>query len=283
MKIAAIGIAVVAAMFGTPVSAADMALKAPSPAPIYSWTGFYIGANIGYGWNDTTATLTPNDNFFAAAGNATPFGPLSFSLSGAVGGFQAGYNWQWSPKWVVGIEGDFDFSGIKGSAIGASTIVTNGFPSTFITTASQTDRWFGTLRPRVGYLPNDQLLIYATGGLAYGKVTEAVGIYSSTGIGYLGFGTPPRDLNCSLGINPCLAGNSSRTAVGWTAGGGAEYAWTSHLSLRAEYLFVDLGSNSFAVIATQPPTVPGRTTPTLTAAYNAASYNIVRAGINYKF
>ena len=281
MRKAAIGIVAGAAAIATPVLAADMAVKAPSPpvAALYNWGGFYVGANAGYGWNDPTVTLTPNDNFFAAAGNAAPFGPLTFNRSGAVGGFQAGYNWQWSPKWIIGIEADFDFSAIKGSTSAASTV---GIAS-FVTTATQNDKWFGTLRPRIGYLANSQLLIYATGGLAYGKVSEAVGSYSPTGIGFIGFGTPPRDLNCSIGINPCLAGAASRTDVGWTAGGGAEYALTPHLSLRAEYLFVNLSGDSFTVIATQPPVVSGRTTPTLIASYSATAFNIVRAGINYKF
>jgi outer membrane immunogenic protein len=281
MKKPAIAIAVIA-LIGAPAFAADMAVKAPPPAPApaaYDWSGFYIGANAGYGWNDPTVAITPNDNFFAAVGNAAPFGPLAFNMSGAIGGFQAGYNWQWKSNWIVGIEADFDFSSVKGSASATSTLA----GASFVTSASQNHRWFGTLRPRIGYLANSQLMIYATGGLAYGRVTDAVGIYSSTGIGLIGFGAPPRDLNCSLGINPCLAGNSSRTDVGWTAGGGAEYAWTSHLSLRAEYLFVDLGRDSLTVIATQPPVVPGRTTPTLTASYSAAAFNIVRAGINYKF
>src|ERR1700733_291282 len=100
MKIA-IGIAAVAVLAGTPALAADMAVKAPPPvaAPAYSWTGFYVGANIGYGWGNRDVTYAPNDLpslllMTGVADGLGVFNPTRFTNSGAVGGFQVGYNWQ---------------------------------------------------------------------------------------------------------------------------------------------------------------------------------------------
>jgi outer membrane immunogenic protein len=94
--------------------AADMAVKMPvkapppAPVPVYSWTGFYIGANGGYGWNDPTVTFTPNDinaqnNTCASIKGGTCPPPTSFGIHGGFGGLEAGYNWQFSPQWVAGV------------------------------------------------------------------------------------------------------------------------------------------------------------------------------------
>jgi outer membrane immunogenic protein len=116
--------AAIAAMVATPVFAADMATKAPPPAtvPAASWAGFYIGANGGYGWDhDPTVSYTPNDILSndltcgGAFGGDTCIPPATFGISGALGGIQAGYNWQ-SDRWLAGLETNFDWSGIKGSS-----------------------------------------------------------------------------------------------------------------------------------------------------------------------
>ena len=129
MKKIAIGTMAIVTLIGAPALAADMAVKAPpSPvaAPAYSWTGFYVGANIGYGWGQQDVTYTPND--IVSHGLITipteglgVFFPTSFSNSGAVGGFQFGYNWQFQRNWLVGLETDFDWSGIKGSGTESAT------------------------------------------------------------------------------------------------------------------------------------------------------------------
>src|SRR5258705_5703526 len=98
--------------------AADLAAKASVyKAPIvavYDWTGFYVGANGGGGWQDgKSAIFTPNDTLLAFILGGPP--PASFRMSGALGGVQAGYNWQFNPTWVVRVEADFYGSDIKGS------------------------------------------------------------------------------------------------------------------------------------------------------------------------
>jgi outer membrane immunogenic protein len=104
--------------------AADMPIKAPpkpvAPAAVYNWTGFYVGANGGYGWKDPTVTFTPNDanaQGFTCGGafGGTCAPPASFGINGGFGGLQAGYNWQLGRQWVAGLETDFDWSDIKGT------------------------------------------------------------------------------------------------------------------------------------------------------------------------
>jgi outer membrane immunogenic protein len=150
-------LALTGAIVGTTglASAADMSApapvytKAPIMAPLWSWTGFYIGANFGGGWgqsNDTNA-------FFGTQTTG------NFSTSGVLGGGQAGYNWQLG-AWVLGIETDFDGSNVKGST---STGLCGGV------TCTTSDSWIGTTRGRLGYAV-DHWLFYGTGGVAYGDV-----------------------------------------------------------------------------------------------------------------
>jgi len=117
--------------------------------PLFNWTGFYLGGNIGYGWSDGDGTIT--------AGVVS--GPYSGSGNGVLGGVQAGFNWQMG-NWVWGIEADFQASGVKGSVSGvAGAAVFNG---------EQKVPWFGTIRGRLGYA-FDRTLIYVTGGGVYGR------------------------------------------------------------------------------------------------------------------
>jgi outer membrane immunogenic protein len=141
--------------------------KAPAVvAPIFSWTGFYLGVNLGYGWGKGDGTI-------GVAGFGS--GPISGSSSGVLGGGQIGYNWQTGPV-VFGVEADFQGSGAKGNvtatAPGWAMVATNKEP------------WFGTIRGRLGYA-FDRTMIYATGGGLYGNAelngtTTASGAFSSS-------------------------------------------------------------------------------------------------------
>lgn len=132
-----------------PVSAADIPVrgpvytKAPPPAPVFNWTGFYVGAHIGYGWGETdwSTVIEP---------------------SGVFGGLQLGYNWQFNPNWVVGVETDI-----------SATDINDAFPQHF--------DYVGTLRGRIGYTW-DRTMLYATGGLAYAEA--GIGGFHHTHIGW---------------------------------------------------------------------------------------------------
>jgi outer membrane immunogenic protein len=174
-----------------PVRASDLSVaplyKAPPvvAAPAYNWSGFYIGANGGGGWG------TSNWN---SAG--------SLNVSGAIIGGTAGVNWQMGHA-VLGLEGDVDWSNLKGTT-------TSAFCPAGCTTNND---WLATVRGRAGYA-FDRFLPYVTGGVAVGDIKAST---------------------------PGFAG-ATQTNAGWTAGGGVELALTNNWTAKAEYLHVDLGN-----------------------------------------
>jgi outer membrane immunogenic protein len=275
--------AVISALAGiSAASAADMATrkyaKVPPPMVVlYDWTGFYIGGNVGYSWGnartDGSLTGTQNVSIFRTAGPnlvssvTTPLGTLPLwgrsDVNGFIGGAQAGYNWQ-RGTWLYGLEGDIQGSGERGTS-DVCTVV-GCAPGSTLLTANYKLGWFGTVRGRVGFLPTDRVLLYATGGLAYGGVSATA---------------------------PLIPLSWGSTRAGWTVGVGAEAAIDQHWSVKLEYLYMDFGNiGSGATSATgvvnqlNTPT-PGFntvTTTTLTGAFNTKfTDNILRVGVNYRF
>jgi outer membrane immunogenic protein len=170
---------------GTSTQAADIyggrgPYTVQQPLNVHSWAGPYVGVNVGYAWGDITNSI------------ATP--------SGAVGGIQGGHNWQFG-QWVVGIEGDIQASGASDTFAGWKF----------------SNPWFGTLRGRGGFALNN-ILIYGTGGLAFGSVRAEV-------------------FNLA----------ESHSVAGWTLGAGAEIGITQNWSAKAEYLYVNLNNSQFAL------------------------------------
>jgi outer membrane immunogenic protein len=250
-------------LFAGPASAADL-LKAPAmpPGPVSNWTGFYAGGNIGWAWDaSTTASFGPanaaTNVFFLANEFPTALSP---SPKGLVGGAQIGYNWQIS-QWLLGVETDFQGSAYTGKA--TATPVPVGF-APFTTSVTQDNSWFGTVRGRLGFLVTPSLLVYGTGGLAYGKTEVSFTTFGT------GLATCPSNFTCATGA-------SSSTRTGWAGGGGLEYMFAPNWSAKAEYLYVDLGSQSVTAFSPNFPTTFGFTA---TATYHE---NIVRAGVNYHF
>ncbi len=243
-------------------SAADMAMRTKAPPmivdPAYNWSGFYVGANVGYGWGNA-------DTFFNPLPSATTFvnllpQTLGPDPKGVLGGLQAGYNWQ-SGKFVLGVETDIQASDIHGSTVVTPIIQNTGlpFPGAAFLSASQRIDWLGTLRLRAGFTPVDRLLLYVTGGLAYGDVS-----YNAT--------TDFRP----VGTTQYLA-SFRNTKTGWTAGAGAEWAFAQNWSAKVEYLYVDLGNASATVNAI--PLLP----PFQVAYTWKTTEHIARVGVNYKF
>jgi outer membrane immunogenic protein len=235
-------------------NAADM----PVTASAYDWTGFYTGANIGYGWrsgSDQSLSLTDRSGSgLTEFRNAGGFPVGGVDPDGIVGGGQAGYNWQ-SSAWVWGIVADFQAAGLEESRNFASTAPAHFLPGT--TVLDRKIDWFGTVRGKAGWATQNWLF-YGTGGLAYGHVAENLA-FTSAGVA-------------------SARGSNSNTKIGWTAGAGLEYGWGGW-SVGAEYLYIDLG----------------RTSPAMTfAGYSAAggdsitassrnNMGIVRALVNYRF
>jgi outer membrane immunogenic protein len=252
-------------------------ISSPSTQPVASsWTGLYVGADIGGGWTRSNVIYSANDPAsadFLADGNDA-LGD-SFRSSGAVGGFQLGYNYQFNRNWLVGFETDFNWTSLKGSK------VTPYFGGLEFSSAEQRIDSFGTVRGRLGYLPTANLLAYVTGGFAYGRV-ERTANYAAANGGNLTIVDGGFSLTCTsppTGI--CFAGSSANTLTGWSFGGGLEYALGQAWSVKAEYLHVSLGSRSLTEVAPSP--VPGFMPSTLNANYNQININTVRVGLNYQF
>jgi outer membrane immunogenic protein len=240
-------------------SAADLPMKAP-PAPVamvYSWTGFYVGVNGGYGWENGTGDLVGNSGGIAIppaiAGGTIPT-HLNVRPEGWLGGAQAGYNWQVNHI-VLGVEADIQAAGIRQSvAIAAAGTPGVLFPT--LSTGSSHLDWFGTARGRIGYAWN-QFMVYGTGGFAFGGVSDTATVAT----------VPPPPLG---------TGTSSSTRGGWAAGAGWEWAFKPSWSVKGEYLHVDLGSVTTRVLFA--------TSPTDFLDYRFRhNYDIARVGINYKF
>src|SRR6266540_6527795 len=150
---------------------ANVPTRPNSPAPSvssYNWAGGYIGGHIGWGWGRADTTFTPLPNatqFIDLAATTLRTHPRGFS-SGA----QGGYNWQ-TGRFVVGVEADISWSRMSGTALVTPIIKNNGtaFPGNGFLTTRQDTKWFGTLRPRLG-VAFDRVLLYGTGGLAYGHM-----------------------------------------------------------------------------------------------------------------
>jgi len=279
------GAALVAVVAGS-AQAADMPVKArPVPVPVYTWTGFYGGINGGYGWSDRTITFTPGDPFIQGSTcggiqGGTCALPASSKLQGGFGGVQAGYNWQVNPFFLAGLEADFQGSAIRGSA--ANPPFNLAFSPAQIGTEDRL-KWFGTVRGRLGFLPTDRLLIYGTGGFAFGRVeanslmTVATGLIGASG----GFGA-----SCLIadGTFPsCFSGSSARTATGWTAGAGFEFALSQNISLKAEYLYMSLGTDNHALVALSTMNLARPVTPASFIVSSKVDYSLARVGLNYRF
>jgi outer membrane immunogenic protein len=255
---------------GSMALAADLPTKAVPLAPSIGWTGFYVGLNAGYGKTKST-DVTETDA--APLIVNIPASQRTFSIDGSsrfTGGIQAGYNWQFAPKWVVGLEADINSFRSSGDAT-QNFMFGGAFPGSF--TASRSTDWFGTVRARLGALPMDNLLIYGTGGFAYGNVKTSATINNNFGAGLV-LGVPVCAAN-----SVCYQGSGSRTATGWTAGAGLEYAAWKNLSVKLEYLYVNLGSDTLTVLPSTTTTGGG----SASFAFNNYVFNIVRAGVNVRF
>ncbi|HLX13602.1 MAG TPA: outer membrane beta-barrel protein, partial [Bradyrhizobium sp.] len=260
-----IGMTTVASLLATSAFAADLPMrsyytKAPVFAePLFNWTGFYIGGNLGYSLGSSSNTETISNSLTGAS----VAGAARDNVNGFIGGGQFGYNWQMS-RWVAGLEGDIQGSRERGFATLVCTGCGDG-PSNITSTLTQHLAWFGTVRGRAGFLVTPAVLLYGTGGLAYGELDTAGSISGPT----------------LQGAGSAVFPNLNSTRVGWTAGAGIEGAIGGNWTAKLEYLYMDLGTASFGPLATNI-LVPIRTNAG--ASYSSHfTDNILRVGVNYKF
>jgi len=263
----ALGLVAALAMI-TSASAADLPVKAPPPAPVpapvWNWSGFYIGLNGGYSWGRSSRDL----NFFNPLNGvniATGTG-AGRDLNGGLFGGQIGYNWQTSSSWVLGMEFDAQWTGQRGSTTVLCPVVgcfpnLTAIPATGGTAATLEDKlaWFATFRGRGGFAVTPNMLLYVTGGAAWGEVQSTLGLTSFT----------------ATGIPVTIAGTRSTDRLGWTIGGGIEWMFSPSWSAKIEYLYVDMGSISNSVVS--PATLLGANVT------SRVTDSIIRGGINYHF
>ena len=206
-----------------------------APPPVFTWTGFYIGLNAGAGFRINNT----QNNFFNGGFNNGNGNNVAF-----IGGGQIGYNWQTGPI-VFGLETDAQYR----SSFGVGQ---NGGLGGFVN--QRNDGFLGTARGRIGYAVSPMFMSYATGGAAYGNT------WANNNANNIFFG----------GFNGFGGNNNNNFRVGYTVGGGLEYAFTPNWSVKAEYLFVDLGRSN------QQQFFGG-------GGGNRSQAHVARLGVNYKF
>ncbi|HJT45154.1 MAG TPA: outer membrane protein [Chthoniobacterales bacterium] len=248
-------------------SGKEMKQVAPAPLPEcdFSWTGFYLGGNAGYGWGHADTDFSPRPDaatFFDLVPQTLEADPDGF-----IGGGQIGFNWQMNKWFVLGIESDFQGTDMEGDETRGPLVDITGAPlnpDSFIA-AHERVQWLGTTRGRIGISPACRWLFYVTGGVAYGNVD-----YSAT----TNYGAPSS-------LFSTYPTSFTETKVGWTAGGGIEYALNNHWSVRAEYLHYDLGDEDSTAHQLTGGVPQG---PPFAVHYNFdTAGEIVRGGINFKF
>lgn len=224
---------------------ARMATKAPvAVAPIFSWTGLYVGGHVGgAGVSEDGALIAAPPPLLFPLGTV-----IGSSGSGIIGGAQIGYNWQVN-RLVFGVEGDFSFSGVNASVTTPSTLIPGA-----VNTVTADYNWFATLTSRVGYTV-DRWMLYAKGGVAFMNVD------------YGG--------NATIGGANFIVNRTSDTRSGWTLGVGVEHAFSGNWSWKLEYNYMNFGTERYNTSTT--PFVGVSTTDIDTDTH------AVKLGVNYRF
>lgn len=265
-----LGSVALGALASTALAADLPSRRAPVPyvaVPVFTWTGFYIGGNLGYAFSSDSNVFTTGQaaaNVANVAGGARP-GVVRLDQDGFSGGGQIGYNYQFG-NIVLGVEADAAYTDLSRT----TTVITAPLApavGTLANTFRQDLAFLGTVRGRLGYA-FDRLMVYATGGFAYGDVDYRANFFGPAG-------------------NVQFVGRRNGMETGYAAGGGVEYALptnfnlfgSSAVTLKAEALYYDLGRRTINVAL-----VPG--SGGAGTGYNSrfdTSGVIARAGVNFKF
>jgi outer membrane immunogenic protein len=249
LAVLGLSVGLVSALSAADVStAATVYTKAPPVAPS-SWTGFYMGVNVGGTWADPSVnvtTLNPFNNIPVLSSQGRTAGPAAAvaatgsvpaSNSGVIGGGQLGYNYQFWQYWVAGFETDIEGVGHhSGSSVLTQVAPRIGFPLDTMTAtiaATQQINYLGTVRARLGALPPPNLLTYVTGGFAYGGAESSATVSGG-------------DTPNTGSTNFAGAASASTTRGGDTVGAGVEWLFAPGWSAKAEYLYYDLGTVSYS-------------------------------------
>jgi len=237
----------------TPGLAADLPVKAPPmPAPVFTWTGFYVGGNGGWGEGRSQSTAFLGDTAFPTG---TVFNEIS--SSGWLAGAQVGFNYQTAYNLVVGVEGEWDWTNISGTETTISTAPRFvGFSST--TTGRIKD--LADLTGRIGWAAGPWLF-YGKGGVAFDQTSSTSIFLSTTG---------------TLVSTSASSGNFDRS--GWVVGAGFEWAFAPAWSAKIEYEHFDFGSTPIGITHITAAGVLSQT-----FVNSTEKIDLVKGGINYRF
>ena len=247
-------------------------VRTASAAEPYSWTGWYGGGSIGWSHSNTTTSQSLSQPNCGGGGCPTQLSAVNsiapdLTSDNVTGGVQAGYNWRFG-QFIAGVEADFNYVGMNKTTTTSVTYAPGGGATKTVTaTQASQSNVVGTFRPRVGYLPAPNWLVYVTGGLA---VTD-FNYSNNVSIVAVGGGAPGTQATFS---------SSSKPNIGYVLGGGFEYAWSNKMTVKAEYQHLQFNSvNSLAInTVTNGTDLPG-------ASLNSQSKvaaDIVRFGVNWK-
>lgn len=276
-------------LVATSATAADVLpyIEPVYTTPLYDWNGFYVGVNAGYGggnFEHPFQIIGPDENGeypdpeepypeepypegpYEATDDLPDPGPGQIILAtgsadvtagGFLFGVQGGYNWQFDPNFLIGIEGDIQGTNIEGRVSVSITDETGALlmPGDSLDAELGTNLdWFATIRPRIGWV-NDRFVVYATGGLAWGQTTSSI--------------------TATLADSTLIDESITNDRFGWTIGAGIEYALFDNITFKTEYLYTDLGSEQIVDLD-------------FGEGYNFAmnsdvKFHVVRAGLNFQF
>lgn len=255
------GVALMAVVTG-PAMAADLPVKAPriAVAESFNWSRCYVGAHAGYGWgrntNDFGNAVRSGPTEELAPAFDFEFGPFNHNTTGGVFGGQIGCNYQFANSWLIGIEGEVWWSGMKGSF----TAPEDGPDPGRFTRFESRNRWDGDIAVRLGYVWNRHLL-YAKAGVALGNFN-----YIETHDDFPTTHACPGGNECSVSLN--------KTVPGLLLGAGWEYALSNNWSVKAEYNYINYASHNLAY--------PSAAATIQTFAVHDTKH-IVKIGVNYLF
>jgi outer membrane immunogenic protein len=248
------------------MTATASAAPLTTTAPPYSWTGFYVGGDIGgaYQHGRGTSNFFQNTAVTALASNIQQQSPKNSSV---IGGIHAGFNWQFAPSWVIGIEGDWQWARLRDSFCRQTDIDGVACSDTnvgFATIESKTP-WIATVRGRFGWT-FDRWMVYGTGGVAFADVRTSLGVSCLVN-------------GCGLdSTQNATTAESSRHKAGWAAGIGVERTLGQNWIVRAEYRHVGLGNVSTTL---RPDPCSGHACGLSWS--RDLRYEVLRLGISYKF
>jgi outer membrane immunogenic protein len=260
-KLLTAGVALLALGLSVPAQAADMPVKYVAPAPVFTWTGCYVGVHIGYKWGTSSQTYGGQRNgvpnaFLAAGTDLTG----DYNVNGPVGGAQGGCNYQ-TGLWVWGVEVDGAWSSASGQASPTAALALVD-PNASFRTFTTNERWLSTARGRLGWAA-DRWMWYVTGGAAWS-----------------GFDVN-NDLRLAANGGFPVRQPTRVNKTGWIVGVGTEYALLGGWSVKSELLYANFGTLHYG---DEPGVVNGCVA--VNACYNAdvkMHEYIWRVGMNYRF